>query len=148
MVSLQQKRPWWLWAAKHLGATCNRYVRSLYCVCMCVCVYTYIIWGHMVSFDTTKHRWKLLTQWKFSQDPLKNERHLPSAQLHVHVSRITLASWLRARHADVNAHTASWHTSFVSTCALKWLTVRMAAPRRGCWISATERFQRKPHKFF
>ena len=30
----------------------------------------------------------------------------------------------------------------------KWPTVRMAVQRRECWISATERFQRKPHKFF
>ena len=30
----------------------------------------------------------------------------------------------------------------------KWPTVRMAVQRRECWISATEWFQRKPHKFF
>ena len=30
----------------------------------------------------------------------------------------------------------------------KWPTVRMAVQRRECWISATERFQRKPHKCF
>ena len=30
----------------------------------------------------------------------------------------------------------------------KWPTVRTAAKWRECWISATERFQRKPHKNF
>ena len=30
----------------------------------------------------------------------------------------------------------------------KWPTVHTAAQWRECWISATERFQRKPHKFF
>ena len=30
----------------------------------------------------------------------------------------------------------------------KWPTVRMAVQRRECWISATHRFQRKPHKYF
>ena len=30
----------------------------------------------------------------------------------------------------------------------KWPTIRMAVQRRECWISATERFQRKPHNFF
>ena len=29
----------------------------------------------------------------------------------------------------------------------KWRTVRMHSTEQ-CWISATERFQRKPHKFF
>ena len=28
----------------------------------------------------------------------------------------------------------------------KWPRVRIAVQRRECWISATERFQRKPHK--
>ena len=30
----------------------------------------------------------------------------------------------------------------------KWPTVHTAAQWRECWISATERFQRKPHKIF
>ena len=30
----------------------------------------------------------------------------------------------------------------------KWPSVGMAVQRRECWISATHRFQRKPHKDF